>query len=440
MTVRECESFRLQGIAHVIRNSDKLLIQLRQRPRVGVESACKALNRPRLEGSMKVLSFTLGVLSSCILAVSPTPALGQHGGGGSGNSGGAHASAGAHSAVSPSHSSSAPTNNSRGGTGDHPSVVAFSGRSNRSTTSRVSTAGDGHGSSEGPAPNDTWLNNRSEGEDPARVATIGFPRSDGESHFADSGSESHTIFAGESGAIRAEHAQQGTRPAATVPARRPATAPNVAAPAIAQPTPAARPRTLVLVRPMHQVQNRRPLWFLAAQPDVTVPHVWRRGFRSGLGIGLFGFGVPFAFGFGPDCNPFWAEPWAFGCNSFGYLDGFGGYGEGYQQEPSESTEQPAQEEPAEQSIYIPPQESSPEEVQAEKILFVLYMKNGAVYAVTNYWIADGKLHYLTSYGGENTIEMNDLDLQKTVDVNTKRGVDFTLKPRPDQNQQNVPQQ
>jgi len=58
------------------------------------------------------------------------------------------------------------------------------------------------------------------------------------------------------------------------------------------------------------------------------------------------------------------------------------------------------------------------------------MKNGAVYAVTNYWIADGKLHYLTSYGGENAIDLNDLDLQKTVDVNASRGVEFTLKPAP----------
>jgi hypothetical protein len=386
---------------------------------------------------MKALSLTLGVLSSCILAASPTPVFGQHGGGG-GNSGGGHASTGSHSAASSSHSSSASTNNLRGGTGDHPSVVAFSGRSNRSTTGRASTAGEGHGSSEGPAPNDTWLNNRSESEDSPRAVTIGFPRSDGESHSAGSGQESHTIFAGESGAIRAEQAQQGTRPAAPAPARRPATVPNAATPSIARPTPAVRPRTLV--RPVNRVQNRKPLWFLATNPDVTVPRVWRRGFRGGFGLGFFGFGVPFAFGFGPDCNPFWAEPWAFGCDSFGYLDGFGGYNAAYQQELPESSAQPTQEEPAEQSIYIPPQESSPEEIQAEKILFVLYMKDGALYAVTNYWIADGKLHYLTSYGGENTIEMSDLDLQKTVDVNTKRGVDFTLKPRPDQNQQNVPEQ
>jgi hypothetical protein len=43
--------------------------------------------------------------------------------------------------------------------------------------------------------------------------------------------------------------------------------------------------------------------------------------------------------------------------------------------------------------YVPPPEpSSPEEIEAEKVLVVLHMKNGSVYAVTNYWAADGKLH------------------------------------------------
>jgi hypothetical protein len=56
--------------------------------------------------------------------------------------------------------------------------------------------------------------------------------------------------------------------------------------------------------------------------------------------------------------------------------------------------------------------------------------------VTNYWVADGKLHYLTSYGGENTIDLDDLDVQKTVDVNASRSVEFTLKPAPDQKQEN----
>ena len=63
----------------------------------------------------------------------------------------------------------------------------------------------------------------------------------------------------------------------------------------------------------------------------------------------------------------------------------------------EMEQQPEIEEPPppepENYYYVPPPEpSSPEEIEAEKVLVVLHMKNGAVYAATNYWAADGKLH------------------------------------------------
>jgi hypothetical protein len=40
------------------------------------------------------------------------------------------------------------------------------------------------------------------------------------------------------------------------------------------------------------------------------------------------------------------------------------------------------------------------------------------------------LHYVTSYGGENMIDESRLDLQRTVNENAARGVDFTLRPEP----------
>jgi len=61
---------------------------------------------------------------------------------------------------------------------------------------------------------------------------------------------------------------------------------------------------------------------------------------------------------------------------------------------------------------------------------VLYFKDGSSYAVTNYWLADGKLHYIASYGGENAVDQKDLDLQKTVDENAAQGLTFTLHPGP----------
>ena len=61
---------------------------------------------------------------------------------------------------------------------------------------------------------------------------------------------------------------------------------------------------------------------------------------------------------------------------------------------------------------------------------VLFLKDGTVYAITDYWIADNKLHYITNYGGENSIPLDQLDMQRTVDVNAKRGINITLRPSP----------
>jgi hypothetical protein len=61
---------------------------------------------------------------------------------------------------------------------------------------------------------------------------------------------------------------------------------------------------------------------------------------------------------------------------------------------------------------------------------LLYLKDGTSMAATDYWVADGKLHYRLSDGGESALNFNDLDLQRTVDENAKRGVPFTLKPQP----------
>jgi uncharacterized protein YkuJ len=157
-------------------------------------------------------------------------------------------------------------------------------------------------------------------------------------------------------------------------------------------------------------------------------------------FGFVWFGYPF-WAFTPSCNPFWAWPWVYGCNSFGYWNGYGGFGPAfdsgvYGQDYEPESEQQSQE--PETFTWVPPPESSPEEIEAEKPLTVLFLKNGAVYAVTDYWIQDNKLYYMTSYGGRNAIDLDDIDLQKTVEVNAKRGVEFILKPSPDQNPQSPP--
>jgi len=62
---------------------------------------------------------------------------------------------------------------------------------------------------------------------------------------------------------------------------------------------------------------------------------------------------------------------------------------------------------------------------------LLYMTDGTVYPATDYWIAANTLHYVVSYGEESTVGMDQVDLQRTINENAKRGVRVSLRPRPD---------
>jgi hypothetical protein len=61
----------------------------------------------------------------------------------------------------------------------------------------------------------------------------------------------------------------------------------------------------------------------------------------------------------------------------------------------------------------------------------LYLKDGTVYDVTDYWLEDGKIHFRTPEGSvEQVLGVDELDLQTTVDVNTRRGFRFVLRNEP----------
>lgn len=398
-------------------------------------------------------TFAFGVLAAWVLAVTPEVAFGQRGGGGGSHGGGgvSHSSGGssAHSSADSSHTQSTAT--------ARPSSNAGTPRSASVRTASVSAGSTMAGSSRMARPasvhfgsNAVAIANRDRPPDEGsgRNVTIGFPpRSPDELRVSSSTGGDRATFVGEGNQLWEEQVPHGSAATAAQHARTPITTTQSAQ---APRGPASNARLAMPLKPVGKADAGTSPSFLAEHRGISnPPHIWRprhnpRVFYGGFGFFGFGFGYPVAgLGFGPGCDPFWADSWAFGCDTFGY---WGGYGAGYdagvdagvdQAQGQQEMDQPSQE-PA-LDTYVPAPESSPEEIQAERILVVLFMKDGAVYAVTDYWIADGKLHYLTSYGGENTIEIADLDLQKTVDVNAKRGVNFTLKPSPDQNQPNAPQ-
>jgi hypothetical protein len=65
----------------------------------------------------------------------------------------------------------------------------------------------------------------------------------------------------------------------------------------------------------------------------------------------------------------------------------------------------------------------------------LFLKDGTVYSVSDYWLADGQVHFKayderSGKPEEHVIALDDLDLQATVDVNTRRGFRFVLRDEP----------
>lgn len=158
-------------------------------------------------------------------------------------------------------------------------------------------------------------------------------------------------------------------------------------------------------------------------------------FFFGCGGGFYGGGFGFGFGLGYGygyCDPFWGCP----AGLYGNYYNGGYYGN---QIYNESTDESSISNEFNPSRYWGPS-APPEETggggggaaSSSDSEVVLFLKDGTVYAITDYWIADNKLHYITNYGGENSVLLDQLDMQRTVDVNAKRGVNITLRPTPQQ--------
>ncbi len=214
------------------------------------------------------------------------------------------------------------------------------------------------------------------------------------------------------------------------------------------------------------IQTRPPQRVFPTPQHVfpTPPHIIRGPF---LGGAPFLFGSPgFMFfnpGFGFFDNGFGCDPsfmTSFGCgglspfgfSGFGYL-GFGGgyagdfgdagygYDGGYSAPPSFDVAPPnfdegASQEPAPSEWQNPPAEnSSPDNSGVDNSApapeTVIFLKDGTSFAVKDYWVADGELHYVTSYGGENAVDLSQFDLERTTDENAQQGIAITLRPAPE---------
>jgi hypothetical protein len=171
-------------------------------------------------------------------------------------------------------------------------------------------------------------------------------------------------------------------------------------------------------------------------------------FFSPLGIAPFGLG-PVAispFGFSPFCpfgfsslgfSPFGFN--RFGVGTFGAFDSFSDTSfsdnsmvtdESGQESAAAADYGPYSYRPAPvSSSDATPAEGQGSAAQGEQApLALIYLTDGTNYEVSDYWLEGGRFHYVTSYGGENAIDIGQLDLQRTVDENWRRGITFSLRP------------
>jgi hypothetical protein len=83
--------------------------------------------------------------------------------------------------------------------------------------------------------------------------------------------------------------------------------------------------------------------------------------------------------------------------------------------------------------WITPNGPSPSYSQNSGNLAVpvlIYMKNGRVYSVRDYWMIDGMLHYVTMNGVQRSADLDLVDLPRTNTENAKSGVRFIFKSEP----------
>jgi hypothetical protein len=215
--------------------------------------------------------------------------------------------------------------------------------------------------------------------------------------------------------------------------------PHVSAPPPAVPHPVMPPRP-VMPQPRTMNPPARPLTVAPAfrfpPPIRPVPPI-----RRGLPIvsAPIYFYPPFpGFGFGslgwPHCSPFWGWGGDFDCFGSPYLNYYGGPYSGYFGDYGLAYGQ---------SVLGDQQGYAPQTYQGPPILYggqqrqfvQLYLKDGTIYDVTDYWLVDNQVHFTTAEeGGQQSVAgvigLDELDLQRTIDVNTQRGFRFVLRNEP----------
>jgi hypothetical protein len=149
-------------------------------------------------------------------------------------------------------------------------------------------------------------------------------------------------------------------------------------------------------------------------------------FWSGLGLpgSVSGFGaIPFGFGLWPACDAagtqgvFWTVGPCFGAA-------------GYTEEATAS-EAPAATYLRPLVLFEAPEASGragiPNPSAQSAPTMLLYLTDGMSIAAADWWVAEGRLQYVTDAGTKGVLDLTQLDLEQTIKQNQKRGLEFHLR-------------
>jgi hypothetical protein len=159
---------------------------------------------------------------------------------------------------------------------------------------------------------------------------------------------------------------------------------------------------------------------------------WNCGFGWGFGLGWWpgwGLGWPWLgyWGWGPAwIDPLWGWP---GYSYNGYP---ADYTNDYSYDDGYSYSEPPESYPSSVADTLPADRSPSQSPSTEKIEMpvLVYMKDGKVFAASDYWVEDGKLYYVLSTGAANSVELDQVNVRRTVAENADLGVQVTLKSHP----------
>jgi hypothetical protein len=127
----------------------------------------------------------------------------------------------------------------------------------------------------------------------------------------------------------------------------------------------------------------------------------------------FGWGLGFSSLWWPTCGPSLGWGWGYDCYPLPYYGfGFGNY---------------VAPQVYESPVYVYGGEG--------RDLIWLYLKDGTGYGVTDYWVVNGQMHFSLAEDdpakpAEHVVPLDELDLQKTNHVNTRRGFRMVLRDEP----------